>query len=128
MRLLLDTHSFLWLVWGNPRLSPLARSLIADPNNVRLLSAASYLEIAVKVSVGKLNLTEPLGVFLLREVPNNSIQILPIEIAHAAVVATLPLHHRDPFDRLLVAQALAEQLPLLSADASLDAYNVQRLW
>jgi PIN domain nuclease of toxin-antitoxin system len=128
MRLLLDTHAFLWFVLSDPKLSTTARALIIDPNNIIYLSPASYWEIAIKIRTGKYMLPEPYDVFMPREIQQNNFRILPIDISHTSLVATLPLHHRDPFDRLLVAQALAEQMPLLSADPSLDAYNVQRLW
>jgi PIN domain nuclease of toxin-antitoxin system len=95
---------------------------------VVLLSAASYWEIAIKVSTGKLTLAEPYDVFLPREIQQNRLEMLPIEVAHAAVVATLPFHHRDPFDRLLVGQALSENIPLVSADTIFDAYGVTRIW
>jgi PIN domain nuclease of toxin-antitoxin system len=126
--LLMDTHTFLWFVLNDDGLSPSARSLIIDPQNDVLLSPASYWEIAIKISSGKYRLPGPFEVFMGQQITQNRFDILPITVAHAAVVATLPFHHRDPFDRLLVAQAMAEQVPILSADAALDAYPVTRLW
>ncbi len=128
MKLLLDTHAFLWFVWKDARLSSAARMLIVDPNNDLWLSAASCWEIAVKMSVGKLTLADPYDVFMRREITANRLRILPIELAHAAATAALPLHHRDPFDRMLVAQSVAERAPLVSADAVFDRYGVTRLW
>jgi PIN domain nuclease of toxin-antitoxin system len=128
MRLLLDTHTFLWFVLGDSRLSSVALAMILDPGYVKLISPASYWEIAIKISTGKYVLPELYDVFMLREIQQNGFQVLHITVAHTAVVAGLPFHHRDPFDRLLAAQCLAEQLPLVSADGQFDAYGVTRLW
>ncbi len=129
MRLLLDTHAFLWFVLNDLQLSSTARSLIVDPSNEVLLSPASYWEIAIKISIGKYALpTTNFEDFMQRQVTDNNFTILPISMAHAAAVTTLPFHHRDPFDRMLVAQALVEKIPLLSADPVLDAYGVTRMW
>jgi PIN domain nuclease of toxin-antitoxin system len=127
MRLLLDTQAFLWFIWTDARLSAMARALIQDPNNTIFLSSASCWEIAIKVSTRKLALNKPLDVFILEALQQNGFDILAIEVAHAAVVATLPFHHRDPFDRMLVAQSLAEKMPVISVDAAFDAYGVTRL-
>jgi PIN domain nuclease of toxin-antitoxin system len=128
MKLLLDTHAFLWFVWKDRRLSGTARALILDPNNVLWFSAAACWEIAVKISIGKLTLADPYDVFMRREMTANRLLLLPIELAHTTVTATLPLHHRDPFDRMLVAQSLVERFPLVSADPVFDRYGVTRLW
>lgn len=128
MRLLLDTHAFLWFVLDSPQLSSTARDLIADPNNDIEVSPATYWEIAIKISIGKYALPEPFAEFMDRELATNQFRILPITPKHAAVLTTLPFHHRDPFDRLLVAQAMVEQLSLVSNDVVLDAYPIQRLW
>jgi PIN domain nuclease of toxin-antitoxin system len=128
MRILLDTHTLLWYALDDPSLSAVARSRVIDPANDVLISPASYWEIAIKLSVGKLTLIEPYEQFMDDAVRGNGFQVMPILVSHTAVVATLPFHHRDPFDRLLVAQALAENIPLVSRDADLDAYGVQRLW
>ncbi len=128
MKILIDTHAFLWFVMGNPRTSVKARSLIEDENNEKVLSAASHWEIAIKVGLRKLTLNEPFDVFIPREIDRGGFLVLPIEPTHTAIVAILPHHHRDPFDRLLIAQAMAEGMPILSADPSLDAYAVTRLW
>jgi PIN domain nuclease of toxin-antitoxin system len=128
MNVLLDTHAFLWFVWGDPRLSAAARAAISAPANLAWISPASYWEIAVKLSAGKLALSEPYQVFIPREIRQNQFDILHISVEHCSVVATLPFHHRDPFDRLLAAQALVENVPLVSADSVFDAYGVTRLW
>lgn len=128
MRLLLDTHTFLWFVLNDIHLSALAHALITDPNNTKLISPASYWELAIKVSTGRLVLTEPYDVFMQGQMNRNIFEVLPIDVSHTAVVATLPFHHRDPFDRLLIAQAIAEKIPVLSADPVFDAYPVTRLW
>jgi PIN domain nuclease of toxin-antitoxin system len=129
MRLLLDTHTFLWFVAGSSSLSPTARSLIEDTSNQPLLSVASIWEMVIKLSLGKLSLAQPLDVFVTEQMARNGINPLSIELSHVLSVATLPFHdHRDPFDRLLVAQAMVEQIPLASADEQFDQYPTNRLW
>jgi PIN domain nuclease of toxin-antitoxin system len=128
VRLLLDTHSFLWFLLDDPQLSAAARVLIEDPTNDVEISPASYWEIAIKIRLGKYALPEPYQVFIEREIADNDFRVLPIEPKHTAVLTTLPLHHRDPFDRLIVAQAMVEGLSLVSADPQLDAYPIHRLW
>jgi PIN domain nuclease of toxin-antitoxin system len=128
MRLLLDTHALLWFVWNHPKLSATARSLISDPKNTLLLSAASIWEVAIKVSIGKLTLADPYDVFMNQAINTTGLTLLPIEVRHAALMTSLPFHHNDPFDRMILAQALAEKLSLLSADALFDTYGVSRLW
>ena len=128
MRLLLDTHAFLWFIMGSPNLSPSARALIEDGPNGRLLSVASLWEMAIKLSIGKLSLSAPFDVLIPQQLDINGIEVLGIEVGHAAVVSTLPFHHRDPFDRLLIAQAIVERVPIISIDAAFDSYPVKRLW
>jgi len=128
MRLLLDTHAFLWFVLNDAKLSSTARGVISDPLNAVAISPASYWELAIKVSLGKYQLSAPFQLFMEQQIAVNRFEILHILVSHAAALTTLPLHHRDPFDRLLVAQAIAEQIPLVSGDAALDAYGIQRLW
>lgn len=128
MKLLLDTQAFLWFVLNDARLSPAARTLLIDPANELLLSPASYWEIAIKVSIGKYQVPGSFKDFMDRQIAQNQLSILPITVSHTAVVAALPFHHRDPFDRLLIAQALAEKIALVSADSIVDAYGVPRLW
>jgi PIN domain nuclease of toxin-antitoxin system len=128
VRLLLDTHAFLWFILDDAKLSKLAKDLIADGDNAVEISPASYWEIAIKISLGKYALPESYAGFMERELTGNDFRILPIEPRHTAVLIDLPFHHRDPFDRLLVAQAISEQIPLVSGDTALDAYPVTRLW
>jgi PIN domain nuclease of toxin-antitoxin system len=113
---------------GDPRLVGTALSQILDSSQAKLVSPASYWEIAIKISLGKYSLNEPYEAFMQRGIAGNGFSVLPIEPKHTAALTTLPFHHRDPFDRLLVAQALVEQVPILSADTALDAYGVNRIW
>lgn len=128
MNLLLDTHTFLWHGLNDPHLSATAQTLITDPNNDLFLSIASVWELAIKESTGKLNLQISFADFMARETIFYRIQTLDIKVPHAVLVARLPLHHRDPFDRMLIAQALLNRLPVVSADTMFDAYGVTRLW
>lgn len=128
MRLLLDTHALLWFLLNDARLSGNARSLITAPANDVFVSPASYWEIAIKISLGKYTLEEDFAEFMESQIVENELTLLPITVKHAAVVATLPFHHRDPFDRLLIAQAMTEDVPLLSADPAFDLYDVTRIW
>ncbi len=128
MRLLLDTHSFLWFVLNDAQLSAPARTAIRDPANDVLVSPATYWEIAIKVSKAKYTLAVPYQDFIQHNLDANDFEILPIEVRHTALVAAMPFHHKDPFDRLLIAQALAEDIPLVSNEALFDAYGVRRLW
>jgi PIN domain nuclease of toxin-antitoxin system len=128
MRLLLDTHAFLWFVLNDPQLSATAGRLISDPANDVLISPASYWEIAIKVALRKLDLHAPYDDFMQRAIVGNDFEILPIEPRHTSLLTTLPFHHRDPFDRLIVAQAIVENIPLISVDAVLDQYPITRLW
>ena len=128
MRVLLDTHAFLWFVLGDPQLSSTARSHIEDPGNEKLVSPASYWEIAIKISVQKYALSQPYEAFMQQGIADNGFLILPIVPQHTAVLTTLPFYHRDPFDRLIIAQAMVEQVPVISGDAAFAAYPVTRIW
>ena len=128
MKLLLDTHTFIWFVTDSPKLSPMAKELIEDELNEKLLSIASVWEMAIKQSIGKLNLIAPFKDFIEPQIKQNSINLLQISILHLNVVASLPLHHRDPFDRLIIAQSIVEQIPIVGIDKLFDAYPIQRLW
>jgi len=128
MRLLRDTHAFLWFVTDDPQLSKTARALIIDPANDILVSPASYWETAIKVSLGKYPLSAPFEQFFTQGIAGNDFSILPIEVRHAGILSTLPMYHKDPFDRMIASQALAEQLAVVSVDAALDLYGVVRLW
>ncbi len=128
MKLLLDTHVFLWFIGGDKRLSPSAQVLIEDVSNDAYLSVASLWEMAIKISLGRLQLAQPFETFIPHQLSLNRIGLLGITMSHTARVAALPFHHRDPFDRLLVAQAQVEQMPLMSSDPAFDAYGITRLW
>lgn len=128
MRTLLDTHTFLWFITADARLSAGAEKMIRRGGNEPLLSIASVWEIAIKVGLGRLPIPEPLESFVPEQPRINRIGLLPIELRHTFEVSRLPLHHRDPFDRLIIAQALSEDLPVVSADSAFDSYPVQRLW
>ena len=128
MRLLLDTHAFLWWVDDAARLSARARTSIGNPANECLVSLASAWEIAIKLSLGKLRLASTLDRFLPEQLAANGFASLAIDLRHVARVATLPFHHRDPFDRLLAAQALADNLAIVSADPVFRRYRVKRVW
>lgn len=128
MKFLLDTHSLIWFLDGNPRLSAHARQLIEDENNGLFVSVASLWEMAIKVSLGKLILGQPFEEMFPRQLENNAIEILDISIEHMNVVCALPFHHRDPFDRLIIAQSQVEQLPIISVDSAFNHYDMQREW
>ena len=128
MRLLLDTHTLLWFVLGDAKLTGTARARIDDPTNEKLVSPASFWEIAIKVSINKLALFQTYDEFIDRGIYQNGFQILPVEPRHTAALIAMPFHHKDPFDRLLIAQALVEGIPILSADGVFDPYGVTRLW
>ena len=128
MRYLLDTHAFLWAILDDPRLSNSARALMLNADNELLVSPASYWEIAIKISLGKYTLNDDFEAFMERQTVYSEFTPLPISMQHAAVVAGLLFHHRDPFDRLLIAQAIYEKVPIVSADQALDAYSVARIW
>ena len=128
MTLLLDTHTFLWFWWDNPQLSEAAKQAICDATNRKLVSTVSCWEIAIKVSLKKLDLGTPYRGFIHQHMVRNNFELLQITDEHLAVLVDLPFHHKDPFDRLLVAQSLYEQIPIVSVDPQLDAYGVTRIW
>jgi PIN domain nuclease of toxin-antitoxin system len=128
MRLLLDTHTFIWYVTDNPKLSAHVKLLIEDENNEKLVSIASIWEMAIKHSIGRLNFSLPFMEFVGQQLTVSNIGLLEINLQHIEVVASLPLHHRDPFDRLIIAQSMVEQIPILSVDAIYDAYAIARVW
>lgn len=130
MNVLLDTHVFLWWIEDNPRLSPRAREVIANGENMIFLSAASGWEIAIKASLGKLRLpeNEALDRFILDQLQVNAFQVLPVQLGHALQVYALPPLHWDPFDRLLVAQSQVENMPLVTGDAQIGRYGAQVIW
>jgi PIN domain nuclease of toxin-antitoxin system len=128
MRAILDTNSFLWFISGNDQLSIKARDVIGDSNNQLLLSSASLWEIAIKVSLGRLELLQPFNLLIPQQLEENDITVLPIELSHLTNIIDLPFHHRDPFDRLIIAQALTEELPVITSDALFSYYPVNLIW
>ena len=128
MKILLDTHVFIWMCSGDERLSRAARNAILHSHSRLHLSVASWWEMSVKISIGKLKLHPHWATLFKREMQNNGIEWLPVRPEHCERVATLPFHHRDPFDRMLVAQAQQEKMMILSADVNLRNYDVKVLW
>lgn len=128
MKVLLDTHAFLWAITGDKKLSKTARKTFLDPHNRLFFSAVSIWEISIKISLGKLSLKSGWLKKIQNEMSVNAIQWLPVEMPHCAELTKLPFHHRDPFDRMLVAQAKVEELQVLSRDVRLSAYDIQRIW
>ena len=128
MRYLLDTNALLWFLAGDSKLSGRARALIEDPNNEKLLSIVSLWEIAIKVRLGKLELDKSFEQVFPESLDFNCIQILDITVDNLVKLTTLPFHHRDPFDRLIIAQGLVEGLPIISVDTIFDAYGINRKW
>jgi PIN domain nuclease of toxin-antitoxin system len=128
VRLLLDTHTFLWFIGGDTALSPYARQLIEDRTNERLLSIASLWEMAIKVSLGRLTVPLPFTALVAEHVYGNAIALFGILPSHLDVLLTLPFYHKDPFDRLIIAQGQAENIPILSRDSVFDDYAIRRLW
>ena len=128
MSYLLDTHTFIWVATDSSRLSDAAKEIILNPENNLYLSAASVWEMSIKTSAGKLLLQRPLEQIINEQIQTNGIEILNIEYAHTLVVSKLPWHHRDPFDRLLVAQCQIEQLGLIGCDSEIEKYDIQSVW
>jgi PIN domain nuclease of toxin-antitoxin system len=128
VRLLLDTHTLLWFALNDPQLSATATSLILDPAYEKLVSPASYWEIAIKISTKKYPLALPYEDFFRGAIDDNGFRVLPIEPRHTAALTTMHYHYKDPFDRLTIAQTTVENVPVVSVDANFDAYGVTRLW
>jgi PIN domain nuclease of toxin-antitoxin system len=128
MTYLLDTHTFLWYIMDQAQMTGKILSIVNDRQNQIYVSHASLWEIAIKVSIGKLHLPKPFEQFVYDQIIQNNFRTLSIEPRHINVVVQLPLHHRDPFDRLLVAQASTENMQFISRDPIFDDYAVQRLW
>ena len=128
MKALLDTHTFLWWISDAPKLSSLVREIISDGKNELFLSAASGWEIAIKASLGRIHIHGKLQSFISEQMITNAIQGLPIQISHALQVYNLPLYHRDPFDRILIAQSQLESLPILTNDSQFSQYQVKVIW
>lgn len=127
MNAILDTHAFLWALVGDARMSPLARDTFAGPAGLSL-SIASIWEILIKVQSGKLNLPLPAGPYVLRKLAENGIETLPVSIDHLLALERLPMHHRDPFDRLLIAQSIEEGWPIITGDPAFKQYPIRVIW
>lgn len=128
MKLLLDTHALLWFGLNDGQLSSGALSLIMEASHEKLVSPASYWEIAIKIGPRKYSLNRTYEEFMREAIDNNGFGDLHIVPKHTVLLTSLPRHHKDPFDRLLIAQALSENLSIVSADTRFDAYGVKRLW
>ena len=127
MKAILDTHAFLWALAGDPRMSRQARDIFSGSADLSL-SIASGWEILIKVQSGKLRFPRPAGPYLLSRMAENRITILPISIDHLLALERLPMHHRDPFDRMLIAQSIEEDWPIITADPMFKKYPVQVIW
>lgn len=128
MKILLDTQAFLWMSLDSPELTKKAKKAFLDENNELYFSLASVWEVAIKVSIGKLSFKKSFEKIILQQFQNNGVNQLHINFRHVVKAAKLPFHHRDPFDRLLAAQALEEKIHILSVDSIFDEYGVKRIW
>lgn len=128
MKILLDTHTFLWWNEASPRLSKKALVLLSDPANTLLLSVVSAWELVLKTQTGKMRLSESPSVYVPTRMAHYAMEPLPVTLAHALACESLPLHHRDPFDRLLIAQATIEGVPIVTADPEFRRYSIKVLW
>jgi PIN domain nuclease of toxin-antitoxin system len=128
MRVLIDSHALIWYVDQDKLLSIASHAAISDPANDLLLSAGSIWEIGIKIGLGKLLLTQPFKVWMNQAISDLHVTVLPLTVEYVDVQSNLPKHHGDPFDRLIVAQAIVEQVSIISADVNLDAYGISRIW
>lgn len=128
MKYLLDTHTLIWFISGDQQLSFHSQQLIENAENELLISIASIWEIALKFNLGKLQLAKPFNELFPQQLEENNIDILPIKIEHLNILSDLPFYHRDPFDRIIICQAIREQCPLISKDSFLDDYGIKREW
>jgi PIN domain nuclease of toxin-antitoxin system len=126
-RLLLDTHTVIWFFDGNNLISKIAKKEILDTQNEKFISIASVWEVAIKISLGKFSFDGGINEFV-RLIKRNGFCILPVEVSHIYELETLPFHHRDPFDRIIIAAAIAEKLEILSADRNFGLYGVRLIW
>jgi len=128
MKVLLDTHTFLWWITDDDRLSSTAREIITNGDNELFLSAATGWEISIKAQLGRIKLPKEPHSFIAEQLRLNSIQSLPIHMSHALHIYSLPNHHRDPFDRMIIAQAQLEDLPILTMDSQIARYQIKVIW
>lgn len=127
MDILLDTHAFMWFVNGDPSLAKKAKEVIESTDNQRFLSVASLWEMAIKINIGKLSLSQPYHL-VKQQIEDNDIELLPIEFDHTLQFVSLPLHHRDPFDRLIIAQAMTEAMTVITKDENFKHYPIEIVW
>lgn len=128
MKYLLDTHAFLWWITNEKRLPETVSKVISNGNNQLFLSAASCWEIVIKAKLGKIELPAKADIFIADQLVDNTIQSLPILASHALHIFNLPNHHRDPFDRMIVAQSQLEKLPIITSDSLIAKYDVKTIW
>ena len=127
MNLLLDTHTYIWFSTNKPELSSKVKKMIEDSENYSYISIASLWEMSIKISLGKLSIDRALE-DVIKDLTDSGIEILPISFEHILKISSLPFHHRDPFDRLIIAQSMCEGMKLLSADVIFDQYTNERIW
>jgi PIN domain nuclease of toxin-antitoxin system len=128
MNALLDTHTFLWWVTDAPQLSETARSFIANPDNKIFFSVASGWEILIKVGTGKLSIPDEPNIYITSRLIDNRFEVLPIDLPHVLQIAKLPDNHRDPFDRIIIAQSQVARMPILTIDRLIVQYAVDVIW
>ncbi|MFM8308942.1 MAG: type II toxin-antitoxin system VapC family toxin [Microcystis aeruginosa] len=128
MNILLDSHTLIWFSQNSPQLSSSAIKILEDRNNLLFLSLVSVWKIQIKVQLGKLNLDISLAEIVKDQTKINDVQILPLKLSHIWTLDTLPYYHKDPFDRLLISQAITENLIILGVDSVFDSYPVQKIW
>ena len=128
MKFLLDTHTFLWFINDDKKLSLKSKEIISNPNNIRYLSYASIWEIAIKSGLGRIDLPDDFENFITEQLNINYIEIFPFRISHFAKVKELPFFHKDPFDRIIIAQSIVENLTVLGIDSIFDKYGIKRIW
>jgi len=128
MKFLIDTHTLLWIVSNDKKLSETAKKFYLNSENEIFVSLSSIWEMAIKISLKKLSIGEPLKDFIQGQIKGNDIKILNIEIEHILRLENLPFHHRDPFDRLIISQSMSENIPVLSSDKVFDLYPIKRIW
>lgn len=127
MKFIIDTSTFLWFIHDSPQLSTDAKNLLESDNDI-FISIVSLWEIAIKVNIGKLTLPDNYEDFIPEQLVLNDIEVLPIRMADLAIYTTLPLHHRDPYDRLIIAQAMTDKVSIIGSDVAFDSYSVNRIW
>jgi PIN domain nuclease of toxin-antitoxin system len=128
MKYLLDTHAFLWFISADDKLSSKARSIIKNSNNEVYFSAASAWEMSIKVRLGRLTIEEELEPFIIKQLSENNFSTLSITIFHSIYTSKLPDIHKDPFDRMIIAQSQVEDMPLISKDKNIEKYKIPVVW